>query len=144
MNPDYINPINIDKVAENPGLMEFPHHVGSAMIKPEDRGKIKSKALTSMQEQTNLQLKNLYDQMKLIADQANNIKKRIEVSEMIYDAQYKFDPLVGHIYYLYKNNKGDNILSMLSPQDWGNSLPYSETLAKVKMLGDYTWEVLDL
>lgn len=142
MNKEYINPIDKDKVAESPGLMEFPHHIGSALIKPEDRGKIKSKALSAMQEQTNLQLKNLYKQMSLIAEQANDIKKRVEVSEMIYDAQYKFEPLIGHIYYLYRNNKGEYVLSMLSPEDWGNSIPYSENIATVKMMGDYTWEIL--
>ncbi|NBT49191.1 MAG: hypothetical protein EBT07_15485, partial [Actinobacteria bacterium] len=71
------NPIDPDKVALHPGLMEFPHHVGSAVIKPEDRGKIKSKALTAMQEQTHTQLRQLQQQMELLRSQAMEIRNPI-------------------------------------------------------------------
>ncbi len=142
-NNEFINPIDKDKVADKPGLLEYAHHIGSVVIKPEEKGKVQSKALAAMQEQTNMQLKQLYDQMQLIADQANKIKQRIEVSEMIYRANYRFEPLIGHIYHLYRNDKGDYILSMLAPTDWGNKIPYAEHVAGVKMLGDYTWEILN-
>ena len=68
------NPIDKDKVAELPGLLEYAHHVGSALIKPEDSGKIKSRALTAMREQTNMQVKNIYEQMQVLANQMNDIK----------------------------------------------------------------------
>ena len=28
-----------DKSADNPGLISFPHSIGSAVVKPEDKGK---------------------------------------------------------------------------------------------------------
>ncbi len=43
-----INPIDKDKVAEFPGLLAYPHNIGSIMVKPEDEGKIKSRALSAM------------------------------------------------------------------------------------------------
>ena len=52
----YINPIDKDKVAENPGLLAYPHHIGSISVRPEDVGKLKSRALSAMIEQTNKQL----------------------------------------------------------------------------------------
>ncbi len=52
----FINPIDKDKVAENPGLLPYPHHIGSSIVKPEDVGKLKLRALSAMQQQTNSQL----------------------------------------------------------------------------------------
>ena len=136
------NPIDKDKTAEYPGLMEFAHHIGSALIKPEDKGKIKSKALASMQEQTEHQLKNLFRQMKLIAEQAGEIKKRVEVSTWIYESNYRFEPVVGHIYHLYKNHKGAHVLSLVSPSEWGGEMPFAEHVSTIRLLADYTWDVL--
>jgi predicted transcriptional regulator len=136
------NPIDIDKVAENPGLLPYAHHVGSALIKPEDRGKIKSRALTAMYEQTDLQMKNIHEQIQLLAEQAKNIKKRIEVSEQIYSASMRFEPIVGHYYHLYKNKDGSVSLSLIGPTEWGKSCPFEEHLSTVKLLADHTWEII--
>ncbi len=95
------NPIDKDKVAENPGLLPYAHTVGSAVIKPEDKGKIKGRAVVAMRQQTERQMSQLYKQMQLLADQANELKKRVEVSERIYSADIGFEPLIGHTYYLY-------------------------------------------
>ena len=97
-----INPIDKDKVAENPGLMEYPHTVGSLTVKPEDVGKLKSRALSAMHEQTDMQLLQIQKQVELLVSQANEIKQRIEISEKIYTAVIAFEPLVGHVYHLYK------------------------------------------
>lgn len=136
------NPIDKDKTADYPGLMEFAHHIGSALIKPEDKGKIKSKALASMQEQTEHQLKNLFRQMQLIAEQAGEIKKRVEVSTWIYESNYRFEPVVGHVYHLYKNHKGAHVLSLVAPAEWGSEMPFAEHVSTIRLLADYTWDVL--
>ncbi len=49
-----INPIDKDKVAENPGLIAYPHTIGSAIIKPENVGKIKSRGLSVIYKQTDM------------------------------------------------------------------------------------------
>jgi hypothetical protein len=136
------NPIDPDKVALHPGLMEFPHHVGSAVIKPEDRGKIKSKALTAMQEQTHTQLRQLQQQMELLRSQAMEIRKRVEISEVIYNTEMRFEPLIGHRYFVYKTAKSSHVLSMVGPNEWGSSMPYSEFVSEVRLLADYTWDVI--
>lgn len=138
------NPIDKDKVAENPGLLPYAHNVGSVVIKPEDEGKLKTRALTAMREQTNRQLKQLQKQAELIAAQANEIKRRVEVSENIYRADLSFEPFVGHVYHLYK--KGESFkLMMIGPTEWGkNKMPVElEFISSVKLLADHTWELFD-
>lgn len=132
-----------DKSSENPGLISFPHTVGGAVIKPEDKGRIKGRAMAAMKEQTEHQLHQLYGQMQTLAKQANDIKKRIEVSNRIYLSQMNFEPIIGKTYYLYEKEKKHDLLSMIAPDEWGNKLPYKSFIASVRLLSDHTWEVLE-
>lgn len=133
-----------DKMAENPGLLPYAHTAGSALIKPEDKGKIRGRAMSAMYEQTNVQLKQLYDQMELLARQAKSLKDRVEVSERIYQAKMSFEPLIGKTYFLYENKKGEDVLSLVSPIEFGRNLPFSRFIAEVTMLSDHTWDVKHL
>ena len=137
------NPIDPDKVADNPGIINFPHHIGSAVIKPEDRGKIKGRAMMAMKDQTHREMAQLYEQMHVLARQAREIKKRVEVSEKIYESQINYEPVINHIYFLYEKEDKSTILSMIGPQEWGKTLPFTTYVATVKLLSDHTWEVLD-
>jgi hypothetical protein len=141
---DFVNPIDPDKVAENPHSLEYGHHVGSAVIKAEDVGKQKGRALAAMEHQTDQQLNQLYEQMKLLADQAKTINKRKEISEQIYRANFRFEPIINHIYYLYEDEDTSHILSIIGPDQWGRSRKNKYTWkASVKLLADHTWEILD-
>lgn len=130
-----------EKTTENPGLIAFPHNIGSAVIKPEDRGKIKGRAVAAMHQQTDRQMKQIYEQVQTLINQANEIKHRVEVSERIYRAQMNFEPIISHTYYLYEKKDGSDVLSMISPDEWGRSFPYNAFIAKVTLLADHTWEV---
>ena len=132
-----------EMVTDNPGLISFPHTVGGAMIKPEDKGKIKGRAVAAMHEQTEMQVKQLYDQMRLLAEQAKAIQKRVEVSERIYQAKMSFEPLISKTYHLYEREDGTDLLSLIGPKEWGRSKPFKHFIASVKLLADHTWEVLE-
>ena len=82
---EFINPIDKDKIAENPGLLPYAHTVGGSVIKPLDEGRVKGNALAAMEQQTDMQMAQLYKQMELLAEQAKAIQKRKEVSEMVYE-----------------------------------------------------------
>ena len=138
---EFVNPIDKDKVAENPGLLEYPHHIGGIVIKPEDNGKIKSRALTAMREQTNIQMAQIQKQVELLAQQANELKERVEMSEKIYMADLSFEPLIGHTYHLYMK-EGSYKLLLIGPDDWVKLPKTLEYIGTVKMLGDHTWEII--
>lgn len=130
-----------EKTTENPGLIAFPHNIGSAIIKPEDKGKIKGRAVAAMRQQTDRQMKQIYEQVQTLVNQANEIKHRVEVSERIYMAQMNFEPIISHTYYVYEKKDGSDVLSMISPDEWGKSFPFKAFIAKVTLLADHTWEV---
>ena len=43
-NEEFINPIDKDKIAENPHLLPYAHTRGGVNIKPVDKGKVKGRA----------------------------------------------------------------------------------------------------
>lgn len=137
------NPIDKDKITENPHTLPYAHNVGSALIIPVDEGKVKGKAMAAMYQQTQNQMDQLREQMSLIALQAQKLQDRVVVSEKIYNAKMGFEPLVGHVYYLYLRKSGEYLLSMVGPEQWGKSIPFKSFEGKVKLLADHTWDILD-
>jgi predicted transcriptional regulator len=133
-----------EKVTANPGLLPYAHRVGSVVIKPEDEGSIKANALEAMRQQTDMQMKQLYEQMQTLAKQAKEIQERIQISERIYQAEIRFNPLIGRVYYLYEREGQKDTLSLIAPHEWGRSKKYTKFIAKVHLLADHTWEVLEL
>lgn len=138
---EFINPIDPDKVAINPGLLPYAHSAGGAVIRPEDKGRIKGNAMTAMYEQTDRQMDQLRKQMETLAAQAKQLQRRKEISESIYQATLNFRPVVGHIYHLYRKQDSTHTLSLIAPDEWGRNKPYT-FLATCQLLYDHTWEVL--
>ena len=142
-NDDFINPIDDDSITNNPNTLSYGHHRGSLPVKPTKQGQIKSKALSAMEHQTDIQLLQIREQMELLAQQANKIQKRVDVSQHIYGAEMRFEPLINHVYHLYQKDKGSHVLSLIAPNSWGKKgCPYT-FMATVRLLADHTWDVLD-
>ena len=137
------NPIDKDKITENPHTLPYAHSIGGAVIIPIDEGKVKGKAMAAMYQQTQNQMDQLREQMGLIAAQAQKLHDRIKISEKIYDAKMGFEPLVGHEYFLYIRKSGEYLLSMVSPEQWGKTIPYEKFQGKVRLLADHTWDLLE-
>lgn len=122
------------------GLIKFAHEKGGFSIVPTEKGMREGKAMEALQGQTQMQLDTIFEQMKVLAKQAEQLRSRVDLSSQVYDAKYSFDPVVGDQYYLYDKKDGPKILSMISPDQWNNdSLTY---IATVKFLADETWEVI--
>jgi hypothetical protein len=121
-------------------VMPYSTSVSGAVIKPTEEGVIRHKALTAMEEQTNMQLDQIRKQIELLAIQAQEIQMRKELSMIIYGAKLSFVPVIGHIYFLYEKADASHILSLISPREYGGGAgPYKTFVAPVKLLADHTW-----
>lgn len=138
-----INPIDPDKIAQNPHLLPYAHTIGGAIIKPIDKGQAKGTAMSAMYEQTASSLHQIKDQVEHLLAQAQDIHERIDLSEKIYLADCSFVPVMGQIYQLYEKSDGSWVLSMVAPEEWGANPPYY-FLATAKLLHDHTWEILEV
>ncbi len=119
-------------------VLPYSSSVGGVVIKPTEEGLIKHKALTAMEEQTNMQLDQIRKQIELLAMQAREIQSRKELSMMIYGAKLSFTPNIGQTYFLYTKKDDSFLLSMISPKEWGR-VPFKKFEAAVKLLADHTW-----
>jgi hypothetical protein len=120
-------------------VLPYASSVGSVAIRPTREGVIKHKALTAMEEQTQMQLDQIREQIELLARQAQEIRKRKELSLMIYEAKLSFKPQIGHTYHLYQKRDSTHILSLVAPAEWGGAGPFEQFISSVKLLADHTW-----
>jgi hypothetical protein len=90
-----------------------------------------------------------YDRiMQLVAvleTQAQQIKRRLEITDEVHSAEYQFSPVLGNAYWLVRDNRKEKTLLVhQGPNDWSSSPPKEyEYIACVKYMGDHTWMELD-
>jgi hypothetical protein len=139
----FINPIDKDKIAENPSTLPYAHTVGGSKITPFDHNKSRSRSLSAMASQTDMQLQQIKEQIDLLAKQANAIQQRKELAERIYAASIGFKPEINHVYHLYQKEGGEFTLSMIGPKEWGaRGCKYEKFVNTVRLLADHTWDIL--
>ncbi len=133
---------NMEYYHKQMSVLPYAASVSGAVIRPTEEGMIKHKALTAMEEQTNMQLDQIRQQIELLALQAQEIQKRKELSLMIYEAKLTFKPNIGQVYYLYQKNDDSYLVSLVSPKEWGAAGPFKKFIAAVQLLADHTWKEL--
>lgn len=131
---------NIEVYHKQLSVLPYASSAGSVAIRPTKEGVIKHKALSAMEDQTNMQLNQIREQIELLARQAQEIRKRKELSLMIYEAKITFKPQIGQVYHVYEKADGSHVLSLVAPSEWGGgSGPFANFIATVKLLADHTW-----
>lgn len=83
--------------------------------------------------------------VEVLQTQAAQIKRRLDLTDMVHQAKYEFQTYHGQVYWLlYDNKKSCTRLSLTGPTDWSTGKPEEyEYLCRVKWLGDYTWVEVD-
>ena len=85
--------------------------------------------------------------VRVLESQAQQIKRRLEITDAVHAAEYQFQTYHGQMYWLvYEREKQKTILAKTGPNGWSSGPPESyEYIAAVKWLGDHTWqEVTDV
>jgi hypothetical protein len=79
--------------------------------------------------------------VEILQRQANSIRRRLEITDLVHAARYQFQTYHGQTYWLAHDTwKNETILVTLGPNDWSSSAPdWYEYIARVKWLGDHTW-----
>lgn len=90
-----------------------------------------------------------YDRiMELVAvleKQAQQIKRRLEVTDAVHGAVYQFQAVMGNAYWLvWDKRKQYTLLTQNGPNDWSSSAPEDyEYITRVKYMGDHTWQEIN-
>lgn len=86
-----------------------------------------------------------YDRiMELVAvleKQAQDIKRRLDVTDAVHAAEYQFQLVMGNSYWLVWDKRKEKTLLVLNgPNDWATGVPVDYNyMMQVKYMGDHTW-----
>ena len=83
--------------------------------------------------------------VSVLEKQAQQIKRRLEVTDAVHGAEYQFSPVLGQAYWLaWDKRKTKTLLVHHGPDGWSSAPPEDyEYIAHVKYMGDHTWMELD-
>ena len=90
-----------------------------------------------------------YDRiMELVAvleKQAQQIKRRLEITDNVHAAEYQFSPVMGNAYWLvWEKRKQKTLLVHTGPKEWSTGIPEDyEYMTQVRYMGDHTWLEVD-
>jgi hypothetical protein len=75
------NPIDRDKITETPSTLPYAHHVGSALIRPDDSERSQEQGIEQHEEeQTEMHLDQIREQIELLRQQAEKVVQRRQAS----------------------------------------------------------------
>lgn len=79
--------------------------------------------------------------VKVLQKQAEDIKRRLEVTDAVHAAEYQFSPVMGNCYWLvWDRRKEKTLLVLTGPTEWSTGAPEDyEYITNVKYMGDHTW-----
>ena len=110
-----------DNVADNPGLLPYASNVGAPAIKVQDISSWKSANVLKV----NKQFEAKFNELKL---EYKKLVEEYKWNELIYNAKFAFEPIIGHTYHLYIGKNGNVFLSIVNPTEWSYECLGSFTL----------------
>lgn len=79
----------------------------------------------------NKELESKFNELKA---QYQNLIEEFQWNELVYNAKFAFEPVVGEIYHLYQGNDNKQFLSLIGPEEWNK-----EHLGAFKLNSDKKW-----
>lgn len=100
-----------DNVVETPGLLPYGTNVSAPAIKLEDITAWKS--INAIKVNHHLQTK--FNKLK---EEYKKLVEEYKWNELVYNAKFSFEPVIGQNYHLYVGREGNIFLSMITPNEW--------------------------
>ena len=112
-------------------LKAYGTNVGAPAIRTNDTIAWKNQNI----HKVNKQVKARFDEIKA---QYDDLMQQYEYNQLIYSAKFSFEPVVGHIYHLYKDNNDNAFLSIVDP----NECNFNH-LGSFRLNADKMWEKVE-
>ena len=120
-----------DNVSDNPGLLSYGSNVGAPAIQVSNIEHWKEPRVSDV----NKQFQERFEGLK------NEYQKLIEEykwNDLVYNAKFNFEPVIGKIYHLYYSADGTTFLSLIQPNEWNR-----EHIGSFKYNHDNKWIKID-
>jgi Protein of unknown function (DUF2452) len=111
----------------NASMLPYATSVSAPIIKTDDIVAWKARGIHNV----NKEFENKFNELKF---QYEKLMEEFELNEMVYNAKFSFEPVIGEIYHLYQGNDGNNFLSLIGPNEWNK-----EHIATFKLNSERKW-----
>lgn len=100
-----------DNVVENAAILPYGTNVGAPAIRVEDVSLWKSRGITNVNHQLSAKYQEIKSEYEKLIDE-------LRWNELIYKAEFSFEPVIGQIYHLYQTKRETLFLSLIGPEEW--------------------------
>ena len=111
----------------NASLLPYGTNVGAPIIRTEDVVAWKTRGI----HQVNKEFENKFNELK---QQYINLMQEYEWNDLVYNAKFSFEPVIGEIYHLYNGDDANHFLSLIGPTEWNQ-----KHIATFKLNSDKKW-----
>ena len=92
-------------------ILPYASNVGAPVIKPENIDSWRKRGVTKV----NHHLETKFLELK---DKYSKLVEEFKWNDLVYNAKFNFEPIIGETYYLYTGSNEENFLSLISPNEW--------------------------
>lgn len=92
-------------------ILPYASNVGAPVIKPENIDSWRQRGVNKV----NHHLETKFLELK---EEYLNLVEEFKWNDLIYNATFNFEPIVGEIYHLYIRSNNKNFLSLIPPNQW--------------------------
>jgi hypothetical protein len=126
----------------NRNVTPYPTEVGGPNFDLVPIEKQKDIMLNNARHFAQQEYNRIMELVSVLQKQANDIKRRLEITDAVHAAEYQFQLSVGKCYWLvWDNRKQKTILTHHGPEDWSTGKPENyDYMTQVRFMGDLTWE----
>jgi hypothetical protein len=121
------NVVYSDDEGFNASVLPYGTNVGAPVIRMDDVVSWKSRGISNV----NKQFESKFNELKI---QYQNLMEEYEWNELVYNSKFSFEPVIGEIYHLYRDEAGANFLSLIGPLEWNK-----EHIGTFKLNSEKKW-----
>lgn len=107
--PDHI--VWDEEKGYNAGLLPYGTNVSAPAIIPDDVATWKSRGVAKVNNQFSAKFNEIKEEYRKLIEE-------YKWNDLVYNASYSFEPVVGDVYHLYSRDNGELFLSLIEPTQW--------------------------
>jgi hypothetical protein len=125
------NVVYSEKEGYHANILPFATNVGAPVIKIDDVVAWKSRGIHNV----NKEFESKFNELKTAYQ---SLIEEYQWNELVYNAKFSFEPVIGEIYHMYLGDDGKQFLSLISPKEWNK-----EFIASFRLNSDKKWLLID-
>ena len=109
------------------GILPYASNVGAPAIRPDNVDDWKLRGVNKVNKQFETKFNELKEEFKQLVEE-------FQWNDLVYQAKFAYEPVIGEIYHLYVGNDGNPFLSLIAPNEWNR-----EHIGSFKLNSEQKW-----